>query len=156
HRMPEPGSVTNWFALLRQGDDAAAGELWRRYFPQLVALARRWLDGLPRAAGDEEDAALSAFADFCHGVREGDHADLEGRDGLWKLLATLTVRRAVDRRRRERARKRGGDRLQDHAADLDHLAGREPPPDLAAQVAEETARLLGLLADPELQSLALC
>src|SRR5205814_524390 len=68
---------------------------------------------------------------------------------------TLTRRRAVDRRRREKAAKRGGDRGREDDADLDAQPGHEPPPDLAAQIAEETARLLGLLDDPELQSLAL-
>jgi RNA polymerase sigma factor (sigma-70 family) len=154
---PAPGSVTNWVALLRQGDEGAARQLWRRYFPRLVALARGRLGGPPAATGDEEDVALSAFDHPCRAARGGGLDAVDGRDDLWRLLAALASRRATDHRRRQFARKRGGG--GDQAARADHnpedLAGREPAPDLAAQFAEEVGRLLGLLGDEELQALAL-
>ena len=39
--------------------------------------------------------------------------------------------------------------------DLDQILSREPSPDFAAQVAEEWRRLLGLLGDAELETVAL-
>ena len=57
--LPARGSVTGWLDRLKAGDDAAAQEIWNRYFAQLVVLARRRLQGLRRNL-DEEDVALSA------------------------------------------------------------------------------------------------
>jgi hypothetical protein len=63
--------VTTWLNLLKAGDEAAAEPLWRRYFTQLVELARQHLGGHVRRAADEEDVALAAFADFCAGAAAG-------------------------------------------------------------------------------------
>jgi DNA-directed RNA polymerase specialized sigma24 family protein len=40
-------------------------------------------------------------------------------------------------------------------ADLEHVLGREPTPEFAAQVAEECQRLLGRLKDASLRTVAL-
>ena len=58
--MPDDeGSVTRWLGGAKAGDEAAARELWRRYFETLVRLARARLRASPRAAEDEEDVALT-------------------------------------------------------------------------------------------------
>jgi hypothetical protein len=41
--MSTPGSVSEWIALLKEGDQVAAQMLWGRYFHQLVDLAHRQL-----------------------------------------------------------------------------------------------------------------
>ena len=151
--MADAHSVTHWFELLRDGDGAGAQGLWERYFPRLVRLARRRLLGSAGLADDPEDIALSAFASFCRQAERGRFPQLTDRDDLWRLLVTLTVRKAAHAVRDQGRAKRGGDAK---AADLflDELVGDEPTPEFAALLAEEYRRLLDLLADAGLQAIA--
>jgi len=147
-------SVTHWFGLLRTGDEAAAQKLWERYFPELVKLARSRLRGLSRVAHDPEDVALSAFASFCRQAELGRFPQLVDRDGLWRLLMTLTVRKALQAIRDQNRIKRGGNAGLAEM-DLDFLASSDPTPEFAAQVAEEFQRLLNILSDQELANIAI-
>lgn len=150
------GSVTGWIGRLKAGDPAAAGPLWDAYFGRLVALARDRLRGAPRRAADEEDAALSAFDSFCTAAAGGRFPHLGNRSTLWPLLAALTRNKCVDLIRREHRQKRGGDREQIDG--LDELLAHDPPPELAAQLADELARLLARLdaaGDSDLKVIAL-
>lgn len=167
------GSVTHWLSQLKAGDPAAAQKLWERYFRRLVGLARKKLQESPRRAADEEDVALSAFATFCRRAEAGQFSQLSDRDSLWRLLAVITARKAIRLVGEERSQKRGGAIrvTKGRAADpdfvptglggaagvvgLEDLISREPTPDFAAQVAEEFQRLLGMLGDHDLRSLAL-
>jgi DNA-directed RNA polymerase specialized sigma24 family protein len=161
--MASDGSVTRWFDPLHAGDPAAAHELWQRYFHRMVNLARQKLQGAPRRAADEEDVALSAFDSFCRGAEAGRFGQLFDRDSLWRLLVTLTVRKAARLRRDEHRLKRGGGvtPAEETPADtdeeplLEQVLGREPRPELAAQVAEECGRLLRALGDKDLEAVAL-
>ena len=154
--MASKGSVTRWMQQLQAGNAEAAQHLWERYFRRLVGLARKKLRDTPRRAADEEDVALSAFDSFCRGIRRGHFPQLDDRDNLWRLLVTLTARKAFDQVRDERTQKRGGGAVsRDSAAGFDQMVGREPTPEFAAQVAEECRRLLDLLADTDLRSVAL-
>src|SRR5439155_2313361 len=110
--MPPSGSVSCWIDQLKIGDAAAAQPLWERYFQQLVRLARKKLQGVPRGAADEEDVALNAFDSFCRGAQQGRFPKLEDRDDLWQLLILITARKALDLRRHEFRQKRGGGRVQ--------------------------------------------
>ena len=94
--MTLQGSVTLWIGHLQAGDDGAAQKLWERYFRRLVGLARKKLRDTPRRAADEEDVALSAFDSFCRGVRRGRFPQLDDRNNLWRLLVTVTARKAFD------------------------------------------------------------
>src|SRR5437868_7035195 len=157
-------SVSRWLQVLQGGDPAAAQPLWERYFHRLVGLARTKLQGQPRRAADEEDVALSAFASFCRGAEAGCFPQLADRDNLWHLLVTLTERKVYHQVRDERCQKRGGGAVlgesglarpdESAPAGLDQLAGREPTPAFAAQVAEEYGRLVRQLNDPNLQAIA--
>ncbi|HKB41434.1 MAG TPA: ECF-type sigma factor [Gemmataceae bacterium] len=151
--MAAAGSVSHWLDRLQAGDHAAAQPLWEVYFQRLVALARARLQGAPLRAADEEDVALSAFDSFCRGVAAGRFPQLADRAGLWRLLVTITGRKALDRLRHERRQKRGGGAVEE--VRLEEVVGSEPTPDFAAQVAEECRRLLGLLGDAELEAVAL-
>src|ERR687886_50259 len=93
---PDDGSVTRWLGRLQAGDPAAAQQLWERYFPRLVGLARQRLRGAPRRAADEEDVALSAFDSFCRGVARGRFPQLHDRNNLWGLLVLITARKALN------------------------------------------------------------
>jgi DNA-directed RNA polymerase specialized sigma24 family protein len=154
---------------LKAGDQAAAQVLWERYFDHLVRLARRRL-AISRGRGpdaDEEDAALSAFDSFCAGLAGGRFPRLEDRDDLWGLLVVITARKASAQADRRRALKRGGrvvrlDRAhgrREESADapdpLIEIVAREPSPEFAAMVADETAHLLDRLGDANLRQIAL-
>ncbi len=93
--MPEDQSVTRWIANLKQGDETAAESLWQRYFQRRAGLARQRLGDGDRRVQDEDDIALSVFKSLCGRAERDDLAELEGRDDLWRLLATITVRKAA-------------------------------------------------------------
>jgi DNA-directed RNA polymerase specialized sigma24 family protein len=157
------GRVTIWLEQLKAGDPAAVKPLWDGYFTRLVALARARLRSLPRAAADEEDVALSAFDSFCRGVGEGRFPRLDDRDDLWQVLFVITTRKAIGLVRHATCDKRGGQAVfaPSGAANspapnaLAEVAAAGPPPELAAEVAEECARLLGLLGDGRLRQVAI-
>jgi DNA-directed RNA polymerase specialized sigma24 family protein len=153
--MPTDDPVTVWLGRLCSGESSAARHLWDRYFLRLVGLARKRLRAAPRRAADEEDVALSAFNSFCDNARAGRFPDLADRDGLWRLLAAFTARKAA-RQLRDAARlKRGGTAVAADPAALEEVFGREPDPGIAAEVAEECDRLLAALDDPVLRRVAL-
>jgi DNA-directed RNA polymerase specialized sigma24 family protein len=149
--MSVEDTVTAWIDDLMAGDSAAAQQLWERYFTRLVGLARKILQDVPRRAADEEDVALSAFKSFCHRAAQGKFPRLEDRDDLWKILMTITVRKATRLMRRER-RRQGS---QEWEFLRDQIAGQEPTPEFAAAVNDELERLLGLLTDEKLRMTAL-
>jgi DNA-directed RNA polymerase specialized sigma24 family protein len=157
--MSAPGSITHWINGLRGGEPAAAQKLWEGYFGRLVDLARRKLRALPRRAADEEDVALSAFDSFCRGAGQGRFPRLEDRDDLWQVLLVITQRKAADLLQHEGRAKRDWRKAEPGSgadgAPVADVAGREPDPAFAAQVAEECGRLLGKLGDDSLRLLAL-
>ena len=107
------GSVTRLIGDLKAGDNAAAEQLWDRYFERLVGLARARLRTAPRRGldADEEDAALSAFHSLCRRQARGRFPLLSDRDDLWKLLVVLTVRKSLNQIEHQTACKRGGSRI---------------------------------------------
>jgi DNA-directed RNA polymerase specialized sigma24 family protein len=157
--------ITTWVRQLQAGNVDAAQKLWEGYFGRLVRLAHGKLQGTPRRAADEEDVALSAFDSFCRGVEGGRFPQLRDRGDLWKLLVLITERKALDlaqharRGKRDWRRERHTTNSSDDSSVVDPagpaLVGREPDPEFAAQVADECRRLLGLLGDEMLRSLAL-
>jgi DNA-directed RNA polymerase specialized sigma24 family protein len=158
----DEGSVTHWLGDLKAGEPAAAQRLWERYFTELVRLARARLRAAPRAAEDEEDVALSALDSFYTAATHGRFPRLNDRDDLWRILVTVTERKASDLLRRQRRLKRGDGRVANEAdvADsdrrlLDHIAGPAPTPEFAAMVAEEYRRRVSALPDEALRRVAL-
>src|SRR5262249_4857887 len=124
-------------------------QLLERYFQRLVQLARARLQARPGLAAYDEDVALSAFKSLCLGAERGRFPQLHDRDDLWRLLAVMTVRKAIDLQRRQQARVEASD------TDVEQLLSREPPPELAAELAEDYRQLLDRLADPRLRAIAL-
>jgi DNA-directed RNA polymerase specialized sigma24 family protein len=153
--MSSVGEVTHWLHQLKAGEQRAAQPLWERYFRRLVGLARERLGTLPRAGTDEEDVALSAFDSFCRRAAAGRFPRLDDRDDLWGLLVLIATRKVYDLVEYEQREKRDHRRTQalaDEAADRLFSAG--PDPAEAAEAAEETGRLLGLLPNRALKELA--
>lgn len=143
--MASGGSVSAWLVQLKAGDEAALARLHARYWPRLVGLARRRLQGAPCRAADEEDVAQQAFWDFYRGVQAGRVPRLADRHDLLALLTHLVACRAVNQLKHELGtQKRGAGRVHDESAlesliagdgpahPLDRAAGPErPPPELA-------------------------
>lgn len=163
--MGDENSVTRWIDGLRAGDAADIQRLWDRYFGRLVRLAGARLPGHARRAFDEEDVALSAFHSFCDRVGRGQFPQLDDRDDLWKVLVTITARKAIDVVRHQTRQKRGGGAVLGESAlalgdesggdGLAQFLSREPTPEDAARFADEYQRLLAKLADATLQAVAL-
>jgi RNA polymerase sigma factor (sigma-70 family) len=153
----DDGSVTFWIEGLKAGESAAVEELWHRYFESLVRLARAALRGSPRRAEDEEDVALSAFDSFCAAAAQGRFPRLDDREGLWRILVTITRRKALDQVERQARKKRGGAAAAGSGSspDLSQVAGAEPTPEFAALLADECRRLLVSLADERQRQIAM-
>jgi DNA-directed RNA polymerase specialized sigma24 family protein len=156
--------VMLWLRQLKGGDPEAARQLWDVYYGRMVELARVKLQGTARRAADEEDVALSAFKSFCRGAREGQFSQVHDGDNLWPLLMALTSHKAIDLLRHERRVKRGGAGIHKSSkasvgfvvleAAWAQLIDREPTPDFALQVAEESQKLLDRLTDSILRTIA--
>jgi RNA polymerase sigma factor (sigma-70 family) len=161
-------SVTQLIDRLRPGsldfDDDAARQLWERYLPRLLRLARRHLDRRIRVLQDEEDLAQSMGRSFFQRLRRGDF-DLAGRDALWALLVTMTLnkaRNAADRHlaaRRDIRRVRPLPAPDESRSDAPHepfvLEAAEPTPVEAAALNEALERRLQELPEEDLRRVAL-
>ncbi len=164
--MSAADELTQWISKLSDGDERAAEVIWEQYFQKLVTYARRKLDGMPRRAVDEEDVALSAMHSFCRGMQGGRFEKVDDREDLWKLLVTITARKACAKRRHHHAQKRGGGqvrgesvfvRVDDEGRDggIAQFLGREPTPEVALMVTENCEQLLAALGDEKLRQVAL-
>ena len=153
-------TVTWWIENLKGGDEDAAQSLWQRYLQRLAGLARERLGEAHRRVQDEDDIALSVFKSICQRAQRGSLASLASRDDLWRLLATITVRKAAAQVRHATRQKRGGglvrgDSVYADAGGLAEVAGPEPTPAFLHQLAEEHQQLLEALEDDTLRKIAL-
>ncbi len=157
--------ITPWLSGIAKGDERAAQQIWERYYEQLVRLADRKLGSGARRVSDEEDVALSAMHSFFRGATAGRFPQLDDRHDLWKLLVTITARKAIAHQRRRCRQKRGGGTVRGEsvfrraddsdAPGINDVLGQSPTPQFAAQINEECARLLECLDDESLRDIAL-
>ncbi len=162
-------SVTLLIQDLRDKDPEAAARLWDRYAQRLLELAKQRLRAMPRRAIDEEDVVASVFESLCFGAGEGRFPDLNNRDELWRLLATITHEKAVDQIRHNRAQKRGGGTVRGESvfstgtgagqssppeAGLAQAIAEELTPDLIVAMQDQLQYLLSLLRDETLRQVA--
>ena len=155
-------SVARWLEKLKTGDDLAAERLWDVFFDRLVHLAHGRLQIRHRKLVDAEDIALSAFHSFCRGVENKKFPALYDRDGLWRLLVSITIHKVLHVVRDHGRLKRGGqfqeltgfDSSSDSFAAVNQVISREPSPEFAAEVAEQFELMMKSLDDEELVQLA--
>ncbi len=165
----ESHSVTILIQDLRDRDPEAASRLWDRYAHRLVDLAKKRLGAMPRRDIDEEDVVASVFESLCFGAGAGRFPDLNNRDELWRLLATITHEKAVDQIRRNRSLKRGGGEVRGESifsdgsdagqsspaeAGLAQAISEELSPELIVAMQDQLQYLLGLLTDEMLRNVA--
>ena len=163
--MASEGSITRLIYEMRAGNAAAADGLWQHFFPQLIEFARRKLRGCHGFVDDEEDVALSAMNRFFRAAQEGRYPSLADRNALWCLLLQITNHRLLNLHRDETRQRRGGGRVGGlvaaPACGSPHGQRPEipvpddvPTPEFASMMAEECRRLLELLDDAELRTIA--
>jgi RNA polymerase sigma factor (sigma-70 family) len=155
--MPSEQSITELLPDLIDGDSVAEQRVWDHFFGSLCRVAHHRLASVRVRGGDEEDVAIGAFASVCRRLQRGDFPDLNSRDGLWRLLVTVTERKAFKLLRDERRLKRGGGKLNgesvfqnldsSQAKGFDAIASAEPSPEFEAAMAEVVRNLLSALDD---------
>lgn len=154
--------VTEWLRRLEAGHDLAAQRLWDVFFERLVRLVQDRMRATDRRVADPEDVALSAFASFCRGVENQRFPELCNRQGLWRLLVSITIHKLLHLQRDQNRLKRGGhfreielpaDSDTERSA-VDQIISREPTPEFAAQVAEQYDLWMRALNSEELVRLA--
>jgi DNA-directed RNA polymerase specialized sigma24 family protein len=134
-------------AALRQGDDEAWDEAFRRLYPSAFAGAKHPLAALTPA--EAEDVAIEALTLLLPKVKQ-----IASFDELRPLVITIASRKAISERRRQLADKRGGgdvtslDALQD-----DENIRFEPAEQLAGRLTTPDLRELSTLLDAALAAL---
>ena len=128
----------------RRGDSAAADELFARYVERLTRLARARLSPMLAARTDPEDIVMSAYRSFFVGARAGRFTLARSGD-LWRLLATITLRKLYRQARRQRTAGRSA-AMETLLAEKDAFS-REPSPEEVVGLSDELESLLSRL-DP--------
>jgi DNA-directed RNA polymerase specialized sigma24 family protein len=102
---------------------------------------------------------------FFEAARNGRFPDLSDRQGLWRLLFQMTVRKAIDTRRHEMRQRRGSGACHREAdlpvpgedgafAPLAEVVNNIPTAEVASLMTEQFLLLLDLLGDAELRGVA--
>jgi len=151
--MDPHDSFTALDRKLREGDQGAATEVFRRFAGRLIALARTQLDSRVRRKEDPEDVVQSVYGSFFTRHHAGQY-DLATWDSLWSLLTVITVRKCLSRVRHYLAQRRtlAGEvdvaSWGDAAPGLTEAIDREPTPLEAVVLAETVEQMMrGLDAD---------
>jgi len=131
----------------RTGDEDASREIFERYLSRLTALARSRLAVRLRRRTDPEDVVLSAYRSFFVGARDGRFL-LQRAGDLWRLLATITLRKVHRQVQRHSADSR--DVQREIAKPEELVFARSPTDEEAIALADELETILRPL-DPFLR-----
>lgn len=161
--MKNDHSITSWLNELKGHHDTdAAQQIWNRFQKRLIGVAMRQLRGSVQRMADGEDVVNDAFASFYRRMESGQYPALVDRDGLWRLLLTMTENKARKQLRRELAQKRGAGNIRGNSVFMsastsennggfERLASTEPTPEDAVCLQESLSELLDRLTDEERQ-----
>ena len=150
-----------WFRILRSGDQTAVEQLWDGFVPSLQSKAETWLGRMVTQTDVGTNGnSHSAFDVFCRGLTEERFDALRGADELWRLLATITLRRQIGNQngllaetRDERLAASSESSLENRVAPSSKQS--ESNSSLALQMAHECRHLLRILADTKLEAIVL-
>lgn len=164
HRVLDSQStVTEWIAGLRDGRESAAVKLWDHFLERLTRLVSDRLRTTRKTVSDEEDVVIDACEACFRALRDNRYPNINNRDDLWKMLAVIADRKAIDQIRRS---KKGVDGIRadvsfnvvaTHSSINDGIQEwpcTEPTPEFAAIFAENLREQLGML-DESLANVAL-
>jgi DNA-directed RNA polymerase specialized sigma24 family protein len=118
--MEQDSSFDDLMRRVRQGDNAAAEQIYTQYANRVIGLARSRLSNPIRQKEDPDDVAQSVFKSFFRAQKAGQF-QLEDREGLWKILFVITLRKCARRYERYRAQSRDA---QKEVAPADARGGR--------------------------------
>jgi len=133
-----------------QADEPRAAEqLFRRYVARLTALANRRLSPKLAARLGAEDIVQSAYGSFFAAARSGRFA-IEASGDLWRLLATMTVRKLRGQVEHHRAQLRSFEREESLDADKANEPAADRQPTASELIAAgEQAELLYAQLTPD-------
>jgi RNA polymerase sigma-70 factor (ECF subfamily) len=150
---------TNFDSLmdrLRGGDQRAAQDVFQQFAQRLVGLARSRIDERYRRKVEPEDVVQSAFNSFFQRHAK-DQYELTNWDGLWGLLALITIRKCghhiehFQAARRDASRELSAIGMSDEARRSWAVVASDPTPSQAAILTETVERLMRDLGDRERQ-----
>ena len=151
------GRPTEWLDNLRSGDGGAARQIFDHFSKRLCRLAERHMSSRLRQRVDGDDVIQSVFRTFF--VRESQgQFQVDHTDELWRLLVTITLRKARGVWRKNNASQRsiGREENSDLADGLSLVAiSREPTVVEALVLADEIESLLKGLSDDHAKALEL-
>ncbi len=87
------GRPSEWLNGLRKGDIDSARRIFEHFSQRLCRLAQQHLSSRVRQRTDGEDVVQSVFRTFFTRDRAGQF-QVDHSDELWRLLVTITVRKA--------------------------------------------------------------
>ncbi len=143
--------------LYRSGDQAAAAELFQRYWKRLCALAERQMTPRLQRRVGADDVVQSVFQSFFRRTEQGEYC-IDDSGALWNLLATITLNKVRRKSEFHTAEKRSiGSEAGPDAAEcyLDVIAG-EPTQEHAAILADEFEAVVGGLPERDQEIVHLC
>ena len=153
--MAEQESFVQMLARLREGNAAAADQVFAEYQRRLIGLARTRIQTWLRQKVGPEDIVQSVFATFFKHLPEG-RWDLVDREGLWRLLVQITIHKCNRTVRAFHTGKRdvGAEVALDSRGPDDSTVNRqavdtEPTPDEAAALVDLLHVLLANATDQE-------
>ena len=147
--MADDPDFADFLRRIRDGDDAAAEELVRRFEPTIRREVRMRIgDKRLRRAFDSVDVSQSVLANFLSQAATGRY-ELEGPEQLVRLLVTMTRHRLVSRVRRERRLVRDVRRLAADPGILEGVVDSRPSPSEIVSRREEWELLKSSLSDEE-------
>ena len=149
------------FEGVRRGDESAATKVFHCYVDRLISLAGSRLSSKLARRTDAEDVVQSACRSFFRRARAGELTLREtgADDELWHLLAAITINKVRKSVRRHTAKKRNVDSEASagHGAICESIvhdiSDREPSPEEAAVLIEETERMMSVLSPLQRQIL---
>ena len=152
---------TELIERIRSGDERAAAELMDCYAERLVALARARLSRKLARRVDAEDIVQSACRSFFRQAQAGRYQIRDG-DDLWRLLAAITVHKALRQAKRHSAAKRSMLKEESRGRDgalqvvAPEALAREPSPAETATFVEETQAMMASLSPMHRGIVELC
>jgi DNA-directed RNA polymerase specialized sigma24 family protein len=166
--MEAPDDLSSSLGELLDKAPQEAEAIWSEFFPRMLKLAKAKLGGMQMRTFDEEDVALSAMNSFFRGKNDGRFDRLDSRDEMWRLLATITVRKVTAQRRKAMADQRGAGAIRGESiffnpanADSSMIAGLgnfsddRLLPDTTEEILKNCEHLLEKLDDEKLRRTAI-
>lgn len=144
----EPDS--DWIERLKAGEESAMEKLVDVFYDRLVGLAKRRMGKLPPQIADDEGAVISALRSFFSGIENGQLCRINDDHDLWRILATITARKAI-RQLRVFMKKSGEGGNINPDFDVQNLVSTEPSPNTELQLLEEFQQRFDSLKDETLQ-----